>query len=90
MIRMTRDLNIKSAAPGLQAYLISLPFHFPEEALNRVYKLLEPLVRRPSRCDVIRIQATGETVDAVLQDLAHAISVMDCPRFLPTSSDTQT
>jgi hypothetical protein len=73
-MNMTRELVIEPAAQGLQKYLVSLPFDFPEESISRALKIMEPLVRRKSQGEVIHIQAVGDTVEKVLQSLAHEIS----------------
>jgi hypothetical protein len=77
MKNLTRDLQIKPAAPGLQEYLISLPFDFPENSIHRALQLLKPLVqRRIQGGKVVHIQAIGNTVEAVLRDLARQLNLM--------------
>lgn len=77
MINTSRELKILPPAPGLQGYLVFLPFDFPEDAISRVLTILEPLVQRRIPGDEeVHIQVTGNTVEAVLQDLARQISLM--------------
>ena len=75
MIEAIRELRIGAAAPGLQEYLVSFPFDLPEEeAIARIKALFEPIIkRRIQGAGVVRIQTDGNTVEAVLQDLAHKI-----------------
>jgi hypothetical protein len=69
-------LIVKPAAPGLQEYVVSLPFDFPEESFARVLKLLEPLVRLRRQGEQIHIQADGDTVETVLRNLERQIKVL--------------
>jgi hypothetical protein len=75
-MRQLKQLIFKPAAPGLQEYVVSLPFDFPEESVAHVLKLLEPLVRLRRQGGQIHIQADGDTVETVLRNLARQIRLL--------------
>ncbi len=74
MMKEFRTFNISAEAPGLQALSVTLPAHFPEKGIDKVMKLLKPLLRQQSVGCVVHIAADGKTEAAVLRDLARRLA----------------